>query len=268
MNFRDKHVFLIGDTDKFFYLFADALVHRCHVQADSIIAVVYNTGRVETLDRKEPFTYINFEDCDYNELVLSKSFIPISLNSYNAICIKNLIQIDKNFLNKIYVFITDDEVDRWSLIKRKKGRFVVNESMFVSEEVIYMSKMIKHFIVTKAYFKDKIENILERNDLKYVDASVIFDILPCHKSENLKKAIFTRRDDNIIRVMIGTKGSTLKGALKVIHAFRLKKNIQFIIFNMPEKKRLYLNLYALVTRIIFWKKNSYSAITISATYSI
>lgn len=279
MNFRDKHVFLISDVDKFFYLFADALVHKCDVPADSIVAVVYKTGRIETLDRKEPFEYVDFDTCDPQDLLLSKVFIPLSLMTWNASIIKKLIQVDQNFLNKIYIFITDDEVDRWSKIRKDNGELKVNDSLYVSQEVIFVSKKIKNFIVTSAFFENKLQNILGRKNFCIVDASVIFDILPCRESENLRMALFSRADVPANRVMIGTKGVGLSEAIRVINALREMGDMQFLIFSMPVHKRILLDLYLLSNRIIFKRKASimylqyllpaaYNAIVASCSYLV
>ena len=279
MNFLDKHVFLISDVDKFFYLFADALVYKCDVPADSIVAVVYKTGRIETLERKEPFKYVDFDTCDPQNLVLSRVFIPLSLMTWNASIIKKLIQIDQTFLNKIYIFITDDEVDKWSKIREQNGELKVCYSLHVSQEVIFVSKKIINFVVTRAFFEKKLQVILNRKNFCIVDASVIFDILPCRESENLRMALFSRADVPANRVLIGTKGVELREAIRVIHALRKTEDMQFLIFAMPVHKRILLDLYLLGYRIILKRKigimylqyllpAAYNAIVASCSYLV
>lgn len=256
MNFSDKYVFLISDVDKFFYLFADALVHKCGTPADSIIAIVHKSPRIETLDRRAPFEYIDFEQCKIEELLESKIFVPISLSTWNAPIVKKLIQEDQKFIEKTYVLITDDEVDRWSQIKSKNGRLTVDESLMVSQDVLSVAENIKNFIVTKAYFEKKLQEILGRKKFGIVDASIIFDILPYHESENLRKALFLRSDVPRNRVMIGTNGVPLREAIRVVHSFRKVKNLQFVIFSMPVYKRIILEFYLLGMRVFFKKKIS------------
>lgn len=278
MNFRDKHVFLISDVDKFFYLFADALVHKCDVPADSIVAVVYKSGRTEALDRKEPFKYIDFDICEPQDLLLSKNFISLSLMTWNASIIKKLIQIDHNFLNKIHIFITDDEVDRWLKTKTKYGGLSVNEPLYISEDVLFVAKNVKNFIGPKS-FGGNLEEILCRDNIKIIDASAIFDILPCRESENLRMALFSRGDVPANRVMIGTKSTGLREAIRAIHALRETENMQFLIFEMPVHKRIFLDLYLLINRIILKRKTSimylqyllplaYNAIVASCSYLV
>lgn len=170
-------------------------------------------------------------------------------------CINNkkLIQIDHNFLNRIYIFITDDEIDRWLKTKAKCGELSVNEPLYISEDVLFVAKHVNSFIAPKS-FEANLHEILCREDLKIIDASAIFDILPSRESENLRVALFSRSDVPANRVMIGTKGSGLKEAIRVIRAFRAVKNTQFLIFDMPVYKRIILDVYLLSSRIILKEK--------------
>lgn len=88
MNLQGKHVFLISNNDKFFYLFADALVKKCDVPADNIVAVVLKVSQYGTLDRRPPFNYVNSESYNVKDLLMAKSITSMSLTSWNASLVK------------------------------------------------------------------------------------------------------------------------------------------------------------------------------------
>lgn len=85
---------------------------------------------------------------------------------------------------------------------------------------------------------------------------MIFDILPCFESESLRKALYFRNDVPARRVIIGTKGAGLLWSILAINSFRGINNAQFVIFSMPAKKRILLDLYLIIYRIFFRKKVS------------
>ena len=61
MLFTNKHIFIISDRDIFFHLYADALVNKCNVNPNQIIAVIYKLGGISTLVKHQSYQYIEYE---------------------------------------------------------------------------------------------------------------------------------------------------------------------------------------------------------------
>src|SRR5690554_6817495 len=114
MDFEEKHVFFISDRDRFFYLFGDALTSKLGLPAEKVVAIVLKSGRPPVSSpRLIGVSYYSYADVAIESLFKAKSLTFMSLAKWNSSVVKQLISASDSFLEKINIFITDDEVDRW-----------------------------------------------------------------------------------------------------------------------------------------------------------
>lgn len=249
MDFSEKHVIVISDVDKFFYLYADSLANKCGVDADKIVALVYKSGRKETLKKQVSFRYCYYSDSILRDLSVAKTITFMSLLSWNAPIFKKLVEIDSSNLDKLYINTTDDEVARWKKNHQTFGRLKKDLKAYISEADLFVLSKVKHFIAPKYYFKATLEKILARTDFKVHNASVIFDILPVYQSEQLRSELRPFKKASVPNVLIGTKKAKLKRVLSFLN--RLDKQsypIHINLIALSAAKRWVLNRYLFFLR--------------------
>lgn len=255
LNLNGKHVFFISDRDRFFFLFGDALIAKLGLPAERIVPVVFKSGMEPICSpRLTDVVYINYEDVRIESLFEAKSLTFMSLNEWNSPIARRLIDAREEFVDKIHIFITDDEVDRWKKNYTENGKLVVDSSLHISEYCISVLERVKFFIAPQPYFHKTIREVLNRLDVEFVDASIVFDVLPHEYSEMMRRVSCKDFDygERGYRVLIGTKGSSWKDVLKflnnpVFHGSLL--NIQFFCFVSPTR-RLLVEAFGLYKKVL------------------
>ena len=261
-NFKNKHIFFIADKDTFCYLLMDAFVNKLNLSKENMIGIVFpTTGKIKSNNKKiHDLEYINYDEKLLPELLKAKTFTFMSLNNVNAPIIKGLVNQDIKVLDKLYIYLTDDEVDRWDKIYITNGKIVENSRKNVSKDVLYLTSKIKHFIVPKIYFYDKLLKLLQRDTFNVIDASVIFDILPFSESEKLNNIIQNREltSGSLETVMIGTKQNSFKTkeTIKIINSFcNENMHLKYAFAYIPKsRERIIIDLYLFYLKIIKNKK--------------
>lgn len=254
MDFDGKHVFFISDRDRFFYLFGDALIAKLGLPAELIVPVVFKSGMKPIRSpRLTDVSYVNYEDVGVQSLSEAKSLTFMSLNEWNSPIAKRLIDVSAEFLEKTYVFITDDEVDRWKKNHADNGKLSEDLSLHISSDCISVLERVRFFIAPEPYFHNKIREVTSRRDIEFLDASIIFDVLPCEYSEMMRQ-VFSENFESgggNHRVLIGTKGFSWKDLLTFLKkpAFQdLSSNAQFFCFISPTR-RLLVETFGLYKKI-------------------
>jgi hypothetical protein len=254
MKFSNKHVFIISDRDIFFNLFADALVQKCNVSSNDIIAIVYNFGGNSSLVKNPQFNYIEYKKEVIKELSSALTITSISLNSKSAEIVKAISEYYNNFWNSFYILITDDEIDRWRKNSNKENRLLVNKNQEIDENVLFVLSRIENFIVAEKYFKNILENILNRENFKILNASFIFDILPITQSELIKQALISLNYQKQNRLLLGSKGFSLIGVFNFIRKnYKSLINLQVIFFPGSLNRRIIIDLYLIYLKFIYKK---------------
>ena len=252
MLFTNKHIFIISDRDIFFHLYADALVNKCNVNPNQIIAVIYKLGGISTLVKHQSYQYIEYKKELCEELSLASTITTISLNSKNATVIRDLCEERKNLWKKIHVFITDDEVDLWRNNLDIDGGLFINEKKGITKNLLFVLNKMHNFIVTEKYFREILETILRRHDFCIVNASFIFDILPFEQSELIKNILGNLNYQKSNRILLGSKGFTIKGVFKFIWTnYSTLKNMQVVFFPTSLARRIIIDIYLLFLRTIY-----------------
>ena len=257
-DFETKHLFFIADKDTFSYLFMDSIVNKLNLQKQNIIGIIFSTtGKIKNKNKKIK----NLEYMDYNETLIpfilkAKSLTFMSLNNNNAPLIRSIINKDIDVLNQLYIYLTDDEVDRWNKIYAENGQIIENKRKNVSKDVLYIISKIKNFIVPRIYFYDKLRKLLQRDTFNVIDTSVIFDILPHDESEKLNNILHkSELNHGLLKtIMIGTKQNAfnIKKTIKIINSFcKENMHLKYAFVCMPKpRERLFLDFYLMYLKII------------------
>ena len=244
MDFEGKHVFFISDRDRFFCLFGDALIAKLGLRAENVVAIVFKTDRQPMRStRLAGASYLDYEGVEIDTLSEAKSVTFMSLNRWNSPIARRLIEADEKYLEKIHIFITDDEVDRWKQNYSANGKLIENLGLNISDNCIYVIERVMYFIAPKAYFHDKIREVSNRKDIIFLDASIIFDVLP-HTYSEMMRTIFCENLEfgaGGARVLVETKGFSWKKLFRFLNNPVLQKrssNMQFFCFINPRRRLL------------------------------
>ncbi|MES1927745.1 hypothetical protein SADO_00775 [Salinisphaera dokdonensis CL-ES53] len=241
VNLSGKHVFLISDADKFFFLLADSLITKLSVDPNAIVAVVYKSGRrVGDIQRISGVGYYSHEQLALEDYLLAKSLTFMSLRSWNSYIAKEIIDLDPRIIQKLFVFITDDEVARWVMNVQKNGELSPDPDQYISEHCVYVLKKIQYFICPENYFKKVISNVLERSDLKFYDASIVFDILPNESSSQLFDVFKNENNARSVkkRILFGTKSTGWRSLILLLRfLFNRSSSFDFEFFVFVNKYR-------------------------------
>lgn len=248
MIFKNKHVFIFGNNDKFFYLQADALITKANIEPSELCAIVLNYSSkhsFEGLKKVAGVTYFKYSDKILESIAESKSITTISLNSKNSNVIRQIIDFDCRLINRLYLFITDDEVDRWSSLFHEKGRFVVDNKKLIDHDVIEVLSKIKNVIASKATFEPLITSMLNRK-INFIDCGIIFDTLPVELNSKLTSLFSDVKPTEDLKLLYGTKGmpiGALSGLFSLCSNLVLDKSqLSFVLLSQNPLKVLLIEL--------------------------
>lgn len=229
-NFKNKNVFIVGSSDKFLRLYLDALCSKTKIDLESIIVFVlpYPNENWHILERIEGVEYLDWNVSYINYLEEVNTITTISLLSYNSSIVKRILNLGTNIRSKFYLFLLDDEFERWLTIINKEGSLKPNDMLRVSEDDIESLKMIDNYICCEKTFKVKLEMITGRK-VNILDAAVVFDILPSKQHEQFdaltKKCFSYNNSSSCINILYGSKGIELADVKKIIRlVIDLSKN--------------------------------------------
>ncbi|WP_417436014.1 hypothetical protein [Idiomarina abyssalis] len=261
--YKGKNLFFISNRDKFFKLQADSLVNKAGVRKDSIIAIVFEVDKEIEVTKIDGIEYVDFNVSDLNLMMEAKSFTFMSLNNWNAPIAEALINKDKRILQKLYIFITDDEVERWKINYQKNKCLTEDFNSNISKSCISVLQNVKNFIAPVPYFKELILKVLDRKDVEFINCSIIFEILPFEQSQLLRES--TGRDESYLknnkkRVLIGTKSYKIIPFLKVLNDFnRYQKSsgeaVELLVFQNL-LNRFLIDAFLLVRKLLRLKNTN------------
>jgi len=252
----NKHIFMCIEGDNFIQLFVDALVSKTNLNKDDFAIVII------PLKTRHPFNkVIDAEFIDYNEslipdLVNAKSLTFMSLNNWNSVVLNKLVDQDNKIVNKIFIFIGDDEIDRWNKNFNINNFLKEDESQHISSEVIKTLSYRLNFIMPHKYFYDVLKKILSIDKINVIDASIIFDILLTDQSEKLFHIVKSSfKEDE--KILLGSKTGSFgfRATTKIFNSFyKLETidNYKFICLNQGTHKialMLYIFFFRLFKKI-------------------
>lgn len=254
MRLKDKHVFFISEQDRFFYLFGDALIYKLGVPHENIIPIVFKTALSPiSSPRLNDVCYLDYENVAIENIAEAKSVTFMSLNKWNSPIAKRLLDYSNTLSSKIYIFITDDEVERWDKSFQSHGKLKASDELHIAPECIDVLGKDISFIAPKPYFYQKISDLCERGGLNFIDASVIFDILPTTYSDFMRRVMLKKFDygSEKYKVLIDTKRKSRKeivGFLRSDVAKKISGRAEFYCFVKPTR-RIALDFYLFIRRL-------------------
>lgn len=248
MNFQNKHVFIIGDIDSFFYLHIDALIEKAGISPDLFCAIVLNYSEkdnFDTLIKKDDVSYFKYSDSLLPKITQAKSITTMSLFSLNSNVVNKIINTKNDVIDKLFIFITDDEVDRWKYVNEKNGELVKDVKNLISSDDIHVLKKIRYVIAKKETFEPLLLKILGRK-IQFIDCGIIFDTLPVNSHDKLESLLLEHPNTTTsIRMLLGTKGVSIRTCLdffifNLMLPANIKTELSFIILNQSNSLIRYL----------------------------
>ncbi|MBE8578960.1 hypothetical protein [Vibrio sp. OPT18] len=252
MMFKDQNVFFITKSDRFFYLYADALINKANIAPECIKVVVFDCVDNGSIDKVPGVDYLNYDENTLSSLDEARTITFMSLNQVNSTMVRNVIDYSAALLKKTYIFLTDDEIDRWHRSIDKHGKIVPSKKLAIAQNDIYVSERIINFIGHEKTFYERITSALQRADIEFVNAGVIFDTLPTSITQSLEKTIVEGNKwiTKEKRVLVGTKQksisfSEIKALLSEFCNQNEAENYKFTIFwhKKNRKQRILLDIF-------------------------
>ncbi|MFM2579380.1 hypothetical protein [Vibrio fortis] len=253
--FKEQNVFFITKNDRFFYLYADALIHKANTLPEKIKAVVFDCiGDLSdgNFDKVPGVDYLNYDESMLSQLEEARTITFMSLNQVNSTMVRKVIDHSENILRKTYIFLTDDEIDRWHHSIEKYGGIVPSKKLAIAKDDIYVTERIVNFIGHEKTFYNRVTSALGRNDINFVDAGVIFDTLPNNIITPLNDAILKSEQlaGKERKILIGTKQksfnlSEIRSMLFSLCQNNVGESYKILIMwhKKHRKQRMLLDLY-------------------------
>lgn len=271
-----KHA-IVGYSDHIFSnLYVDVLINKCSVPNENIVFI--ELGDVSITQLPENRISV-LQQCNLTSELISEldTITFISLNKGNSFFTKFLIDNYPGISEKIYVHLTDDEVDRWDRAKRKYGSLSAAKSRKITSDCVYSLRFLQNYIAPERPFKLKLENILEHQKFNLYDARDPFFTMPCSLMDKVKKLYEEDRTKAEKKILIGPK----KGAFGLLFSLRVLCGLgklgqlseyKYLLFTGSRARatRIVIDLLALYFRIF---KNqtldiSYCSPTNNVTYNV
>ena len=255
----NKHVFLVSNTEVFSPLYLDALLYKANISPESICVVYFknNGSVVEEPNKIDGISYISISDADETVFINAKTITYFSLSALNSFYVRKVLELDSNIKEKCYMFITDDEVERWLKCIDQYGCIKPDEKLLISENDVWVLGQQQCFIALDATFRSKLKRVLERTDIRIVDSGVVFDTLPTHCAEQVESALRLDPSNKGKRIMLGSKPNAfkykeLKSLLNAFVSQGVHKSYKFIVMwpKQQWRKRVLLDLYLFYLRKI------------------
>jgi hypothetical protein len=251
-NFSEKHIFFCRDMDTFINLFVDSLICKLNLNKDDLLIIVIPTKDRYPFNKALDVKYIDYKYECHADYAKAKSLSFISLNNTNSIVINEIIQTSDDVIKKLFILITDDEVDRWN--KNFNENFSLDEdfNQNISKEVIKSLSYNLNFIMPQEYFYPILSKIINLEKKNIVNSSIIFDILFTNESKKLhNKVKATPKREK--KILLGSKPGSFgfRASVKILNSFckaNMNKDHIFVCFNEGRHK-IALMLFVVFTKV-------------------
>lgn len=254
MNFDNKNIYIIPQEDRFFRLQADYLIERVGVNLDDIVAIYIEDVVPVDINIYPGIKYYNAKNVNLHDLKNARSITTMSLAKYNSELVARIIKTHPMIVDKLYVLITDDEVDRWEIQFEKYGKLKPENKYNIDENVLFVLSKVKYFIGFENVFKSSLEAILERQ-VELIDAGCMFDILSTRDQEKLDAIVDISCEGSTKKMLFHTKPVNRNRDLFKFYCFVkafykvYANDAHFVVFAGGIRSRLALsiiNLYAML----------------------
>ncbi|MEZ9477058.1 hypothetical protein AB4172_18265 [Vibrio splendidus] len=270
-----NHLFLCPDNNVFSGLFIDALVNKVGIKSCDITVVFFKTkvDKVSISNDIPGVHYLDYESSG-NELFKSaKTITYFSLNSFNSSVVRDVMQISHDMKDKMYMLLTDDELERWILCYEKHGKLIVDKKSNLSKDCLWVINNQENVIALKSAFYGKLSKFISSSVLNVINSSVIFDTMPSKSIESLARVVnleFTVKENLIL---IGSKPNAfnfneLKSIIRSFVRKGVNNNSKFIVIwsNKQWRQRVLFEMYILFLNKV--KKENIDLSIITSTPSL
>ncbi|MCY9872509.1 hypothetical protein [Vibrio barjaei] len=178
MRLIDKNIIIGSYGQMFAELYIDLLINRCEIPSDDICFVALDNQISSQCNSVCGVPAYNFSDCSLDEFSECRSITTISLNPSNSSQLEQIITTTPKLIEKIYVHLTEDEVNRWVSTKKQYGELTITKKNYMSDACLRIIPKIENFIAAETPFREKLQHVLERDNFKIFDARDAFRSLP------------------------------------------------------------------------------------------
>ncbi len=176
--FLNKNIIVGFENHVFTKLYIDALVRKCSINEEDIILISLSEHSEGTCLNGTNVRLLNYRTVDLASLVSCKTITSMSLGPNNAPFLKRIMEFSGEFVSKLYIHLTDDEVARWLKTLEKHGSLVPTRNNQVNQDCLFVLGKALNFIAPEPYFRSSLEKILKRNNLNFYDARDAFKSMP------------------------------------------------------------------------------------------
>ena len=240
------------EYDNFIQLYVDALVSKTNLNKDEFAIVIIPLKPTYPFNKVLDAEFIDYSDNLIPDLVNAKSLTFISLNNWNSVVLNKIIDQDIKIASKIYILVTDDEINRWNKNFNINSFLKEDENQHISSEVLKALSHKINFIMPHNYFYDVLKKIINIDEANVIDASIIFDILLTDQSEKLFQIVNLTCKENK-KILLGSKANSFgfRATTKILKSFYKLKMIdkyKFVCLNQGMHK-VALMLYVFFMKI-------------------
>ncbi|MGR5349268.1 hypothetical protein [Vibrio mediterranei] len=265
-----EHIFTI--------MFIDTLVSKCSVDAEKLCVVDLSNSFSRSKLNDLNIDVFNSSECSMDSFSNCASITFISLHKGNSAYLCKLLDSQNNLVDRTYVHLTDDEVDRWVNTKKQFGELKPTKRNNVSPACITALSRIKNYIAPEWPFRERLSYVLNHSEFNLFDGRDAFKTMPTKLWEQFSSCYDIEKSHTAPekKVLIGAKQGTfsLWQVIALLRALKSKGKLldfKYMLFTYKKNKseRMALDLYCLYLRH-FRRCNidiSYQTATNSITYN-
>ena len=264
-----RHVFLLSSANQHGYLFVDSLLNKYGVNREEIALFFYDNKSREGLIF--PNTLLDLRiyfmsDPHAPEVIRDADTVTInSLQPENAKVAVDLQKSGYLAYEKLYIRITDDEVDRWNKNYQDNGVLTESAESLIDENVLEVLSIVKNFICLDRPWGRLLKSVTGRK-LNIISAVPFAHVIPDQASyeffdEIVRKSIVRQMtNESIVRVLFFTKSKPIRDSIVILkqlikellfmkRQFR-KKSIEFLVWKKSRIKNPLLCLLEFLCLIL------------------
>ncbi|PMH46094.1 hypothetical protein BCU68_09315 [Vibrio sp. 10N.286.49.B3] len=246
---KNKNAIIGRTSHTFLKLYIDMLIHKCDCSKDDICIIA--TDNSLTISELDGVMVIPFESVSNEDFIECKTITAISLSTHNSSYLSKIIDIG-DVRDKLYIHLTDDEVDRWLKTKDKHGELIPTKSNSFDDDCKHVLNHVKNLIAPRDYFEPSLQYLTGRDDLNFIDARDAFKSLPTLLWDKFSD-VYTIDETQTApenRIMIGAK----RGVFSLFEVIALIQNLKkenllpkykLLVFTYKKKKsfRVLIDIY-------------------------
>lgn len=254
------HVFVNPDNNHHMYSYISTIILNEYISPERIILFHKSDSFKDSYDKFKQIKIIPsiFDITDLNLFDFSNvgTINFISLLPSNAKIIINLIKLLRFDASKIFIILTDDEVNRWRRVYQIFGKLIPSKRYKIDINMIKLFEILNNYIITYEPWGFILENLFKRKlnitnytgfipdmHFKYIKS---YD---CDNFDNDRRIIYDSRESakrNILRFLVQLSISVLFTKSSNF----VKKNIKITFWYINSVNQIYIILVKLLQKLI------------------